>query len=760
MADDDLPSGHIRFLDNYEPGLKDATYTITVQHTLSANANASVPDEVQEFIVSGPRFTLDPADIHAQFPPKGASSQFGEVLPHVVLNKRLLPWERDIPTLDDTVPWLALLVFGEDELKTASSTSADTVANYAQTTTVQQLLDTPAGSARVPTIDRKTITSDELAMTCQIITISADTFAAILPTARELPYLAHAREVDTSSKKLLDLQNAGLFSVVVANRFPPQGDATRGAKTIVHLVALEGFGDLLNGAAPKNPGVPVKLVSLCSWTFACLADPLQKFSGLAQNLAYDSTGTWRPLASLSLRLPFTPYKADGIAADVLQRIADGYVALGYHAATGEDGFAWYRGPFTPTVANPIKKDGPFQTASAAVIYDNRTGVLDHSIAAAWQCGRALALGDETFATTLMRLREKARDQLHLIAYYGTTARDAPQRAVHSQLAALFAGGALQAIQETSRKGHVTAAPNAARAAAVMQRPAPIAMLRAAAANVTTQAKLASAMAADADSAAVVDWLGKLLLLYGVPFAHLVPDAGMLPQELIRFFFLDPNWFAALVDGALSIGLGTSQQVALQAALTQQLELLGAAKALEYRAKQLDPDAKAPSPPTGPTSGLLVRSALVSGWPGLGVTGTANNISVPLLRIDHLAPDVLLCLFNGVPDTITLAEPHEGLEFGVDDNNEVITRIVAAPDVKKGDPVAVVLRGGGQRVLNINSDPNYPTAAKPEAPTDLLGALAKTLNVGTNKIGPADFAVQMVKGPEQITFSASPPVKLL
>ena len=49
------------------------------------------------------------------------------------------------------------------------------------------------------------------------------------------------------------------------------------------------------------------------------------------------------------------------------------------------------------------------------------------------------------------------------------------------------------------------------------------------------------------------WLGKLALLTGVPFNYLVPDERMLPLESIRFFYLDPNWVAALSDGAFSIG---------------------------------------------------------------------------------------------------------------------------------------------------------------------------------------------------------------
>jgi hypothetical protein len=80
------------------------------------------------------------------------------------------------------------------------------------------------------------------------------------------------------------------------------------------------------------------------------------------------------------------------------------------------------------------------------------------------------------------------------------------------------------------------------------------------------------------------------------------------------------------------------------------------------------------------------------------------------------------------------------------------------DPKNPGASMATLRTGGMRVLNVNTDPNFPTATAPASPTDLLGTIAKTLNVGTGSIGPADFAVQMVKGPEEITFSFDPPAK--
>ena len=761
----DLPAGQIRFVDSYQPGVKAGTYEIKVKQTVSASG-VSVPDLAQRFLVAGPRFVVDRSEIHAEFPPNGSSSQFATVLPHVVMNKRLLPWERQLPGLQESVPWLALLVFQDGELIGNEQDSATLIANYTQTMTVGKLLGNASAAVRTPKLDPQSISADELAMYCQVITISNTTFSQIVPTGRELRYLAHARQVDTTGKPSIDMKDDGLFSVVVANRFPRPGDATRAAKTIVHLVSLEGFGDLLGGTTPVKPSqAQVQLVSLLSWSFSCLAQPGQKFSGLTQNLAYDATGQLRSAASLSLTLPFAPSSAtDAATVSAQKRLGSGYVALGYHTQTGEDSFAWFRGPLTPVISNAVPRSAAFETSSAAMIYDSKSGVFDNSLAAAWQCGRSLALADQTYATTLMRLRQKANAQLDKIASEGGLLSASRNQTGQTKLAALFSSAAVQAIQEVSTADDLPM-PKSRPVLKEAVAPAPVKALRKLASQKGVQSALAQQAAEDPDARIVADWLAELQLLYGVPFAHLVPDERMLPAESIRFFYLDLNWIGALTDGALSIGLGSSKESATQAALTQQLRKMAATAALGHRAGTLRQDA--PAAASGPNAGLLIRSALVSGWPGLVVSATKGGNKVTLLRAVRLAAGVLFCLFNGVPDKVTLAEPHEGLEFGVTDQGRITTRVITPPTIKDGTDLTIynpvnpgatmpALRTGGLRVLNINNDPNYPTTAAPATPTDLLGSIAKALTRGTRSIGPSDFAMQMVKGPEEITFSFNPP----
>ena len=61
------------------------------------------------------------------------------------------------------------------------------------------------------------------------------------------------------------------------------------------------------------------------------------------------------------------------------------------------------------------------------------------------------------------------------------------------------------------------------------------------------------------------FLAHLRLLIGVPFDYLVPDARLLPDESIRFFYLDRSWTDRLVDGAIAVGkIGTREQAHHQA----------------------------------------------------------------------------------------------------------------------------------------------------------------------------------------------------
>jgi hypothetical protein len=174
--------------------------------------------------------------------------------------------------------------------------------------------------------------------------------------------------------------------------------------------------------------------------------------------------------------------------------------------------------------------------------------------------------------------------------------------------------------------------------------------------------------------AVRRWLARVRLLEGAPFAHLVPDSELLSPESIRFFYLDREWTDALVQGALSVGTVTSLDrehlQALHARIRTEID------AEERQVRLVGGDA--PGPAAAETvTGFLLRSRAVSGWPALHVRGFRTEIGpddgkvdendprrLRLLRLERLAPAVLLCLFDGIPAVVHIEEPRQGIQFGV------------------------------------------------------------------------------------------------
>src|SRR6185436_6176755 len=84
-----------------------------------------------------------------------------------------------------------------------------------------------------------------------------------------------------------------------------------------------------------------------------------------------------------------------------------------------------------------------------------------------------------------------------------------------------------------------------------------------------------------------------------------------------------------------------------------------------------------SGPGGAVSGFLLRSRLVSGWPGLhvrayrvdrqaddAILSESDPDRLKVLRMERLAPAVLLVLFDGVPAVVHVEEPRQGIQFGV------------------------------------------------------------------------------------------------
>ncbi len=222
---------------------------------------------------------------------------------------------------------------------------------------------------------------------------------------------------------------------------------------------------------------------------------------------------------------------------------------------------------------------------------------------------------------------------------------------------------------------------------------------------------------------VSDWLAALRLAEGVPFQYLVADDRLLPPESIRFFYLDRNWTDALVAGALSVGaITTDDQAQLQVLYLQIRDELDA----DERLVRVPGNEVAVSGPADVVTGLLIRSRAVSGWPGMHVRAYRDEVPddgsdddpsrLHLMRLERLAPAVLLALFDGVPAVVHIEEPRSGLQFGFELTDPQPQGAIAydlplrAPGTgtETGATVAVPFRPNAPGVV----EPSRPAAAGP------------------------------------------------
>jgi len=259
-----------------------------------------------------------------------------------------------------------------------------------------------------------------------------------------------------------------------------------------------------------------------------------------------------------------------------------------------------------------------------------------------------------------------------------------------------------------------------------------------------------------DEYQVVSWLTGLHLLQGVPFAYLVPDIGMLPAESIRFFQVDKTWIEALIDGAFSIG-STRATTTAGAALREAVRPVARARLHRVRAGLVGGPAQEASAPEA-ISGFLLRSAAVSGWPGLEVrcyADPAGQQPLPLIRLERVAPALLFCLVGGVLQRADLQEPPEGVHFGVDPAPEnsptpwqkqlryaSSNATVSVGSWISGGIQQVTLRPGSGTVLRIDA---LAQAMAPEVwapPPPAPGQFTA-----------AQFGLEMVEGVQVVSFQA-------
>jgi hypothetical protein len=271
------------------------------------------------------------------------------------------------------------------------------------------------------------------------------------------------------------------------------------------------------------------------------------------------------------------------------------------------------------------------------------------------------------------------------------------------------------------------------------------------------------------------FLAHLRLLIGAPFEYLVADSRLLPDESIRFFYLDRSWTDRLVDGALAVGkIGSREQAhhqAHSADVQGQLDLTE--RAVRTLQRGLTPDTST-AEQGGVVTGFLLRSAAVRGWPAMDVRAfsqivpesqgdvndpkfaswaeNAAKVQLRTLRLELLSPSVLLALFDGIPALVWLEEPHHGVQFGVvpGASGFALDRHEASGATEPGETpaqmVPVPVRAANHRVLAIQ-------------------ALRKRLNNLRDpnlapQTGSGNFAIELLNYPWRQRFENNPQSRVI
>jgi len=668
----------IRFLQNHLPGLTAGEYEITVeQEVKSSKITSQNPfTATRKFSVRGDRFALKPTDAQAVFPPAGSLGDHANVLPHILLRRSTLPWERRADPNSPETPWLALLLFYEEEVPNPEIVS---------------LKDLGGGAAKFPPFIKERGQSDNDKVA--VINVSRKVLAGILPGKEELALLAHVREAtdyiitdqtlvalkteaipDAVLLKLASIKEQEFIgaeeflaalknaigdqqtvahqeaiarhaadrielAVIIGNRLPrPKGVSA------AHLVSVEDRYDA-NGFDYQGAGENdlIRLVSLQSWSFACI-DHQQSFTGLLTRLNR---------APSALRLP------NGSVAAANEYLALGSLPLWHGLRQGGKTVSWYHGPLAPaenllTEEAPSAPDLPARAADELIRYNPATGMFDVSYAAAWELGRLLTLQSKNFSVSLYNWKRAHAQQL----------RQIEEELLH---ASPLDGGS-------------------------GREPGPIPI-----------------------PAEIAGWFRRLSLLEGAPFNYLVPDERLLPLESIRFFQLDWLWIECLLDGAFSIGRVTAADHQRDAA--------------HVKNPAASPHAK--------VSGMLMRSEVVAGWPGLLVDGFNGEKKLKLLRMDRLSSNVLLCLFDGAVTAVDLRLRPETAHFGLDQKEGGSSGFYKKLRDQKGDE-------SGQQIETIPWRQTLPGVLD-------VSALAAAIKGNVSPFTSVQFALQMIETSERVRF---------
>ncbi|CCI06420.1 hypothetical protein [Microcystis aeruginosa] len=371
----------VQFIQHRQPPLDSGTYTVEVEQKVKTKQSDKIPEQTFSkeltFYVDGHRFApLTPDVIYAVFPPAGNLGEYSNALPHIILKRGTLPWERTIKSTNSDLPWLALLLFQESEKPEP------------QTIKLKELKAT-SGNTKFPEFEYEPGQNGEDVLT--VIDVPKNILDKILPPEKDIALLASVNQITNEKNESLSEP----LATILGNRLPKKGEVST-----VHLVALEERYDKDSGKFDYQGAGPndlIRLVSLTSWSFTCV-DSKHNFDALLINIDHKPD---------TLRLP-------SFGNDAAKKYIDlGYVPLHHALRQGDKTISWYHSPLS-TGQSSDNLTAPVAIADQLMRYDPNTGMFDVSYAMAWQLGRMLTLQNQPLAVEIFNWKRSKAQDLHQI----------------------------------------------------------------------------------------------------------------------------------------------------------------------------------------------------------------------------------------------------------------------------------------------------------------------------------------------------------
>ncbi|KAF5856163.1 hypothetical protein ETB97_007820 [Aspergillus alliaceus] len=753
---DAIQPGYEQLYSYYVPGLQAGHHVIEVKQDIETKDKKEKLDPTKShgFNVVGPRFSLPEGALHSFYPPQGHEDR-AEVLPNVVLNDPTLPWERvgswkqPKPPKGDfdqnRVPWLAVFVFTQEELRlnasdldnvfqdkdvrdfkkqsTSLSTTmfAKDVNKLSCTNTSPVLYDASDGDAKTEVI----FLGQEL---FKSLFSEYDDKGEIVESGtgyvQHHRFLAHLRHInlDNTPSAARTKSDDYAYSVIVSHRIGTLS-ITKPSPVVAHLVNIEGVDSTKFSPDKKF----VAMSSLYSWEYTCLPPKSVNIED-----AFEHLGN-----SLDVLKPILTTK-DGQILDISQekdqnikntkdrlskRIDDGFSLVRYRVQTGDITAAFTKSPFTPSaVLFPKGTQWPASstTGSKLQILDPNLNIMDITYSAAWNLGKALGLAHPEFATALARLRKHIYDggmneaqrqvinrrskELGIPTIYKT------KEEVLSTLSETLSSLGALSTDNTHQKlsdGMIRRwrRPELPPLDLSYKSPEINSIIDKCFQDFTK--KIASSEESDdvpynelnvpksTDWAIVLRWVLDRYYLVDVPPHYLITDPSHLPMETVRVFAIDHAWVCAMIDGGLSLANHLDQdddkvRNAIKGAINKHL------------------NTKMPDlyHPQTPRYGFYVRSALVAKFPDLiidledqhGLPPDPNDPPI-ILRHEVVERNTMICLLREPPRDSSLLfclrePPHQqfftaAAEVTTEDIRMEYKRVYTVtpiPDGQHNDPI--------------------------------------------------------------------------